>query len=440
MISRYQTAKIDEIWNEQAIIDRWTQIEFCACEVLWERGEISDNDYSILCEKIKPPAVARVKEIEEITRHDVVAFVKALGENVGEPQNRYIHRGLTSSDILDTTLASGIRKSLRILRCSCLYLQMAIKKRALEFKNTLCIGRTHGMHAEPTTYGLRLAGWYAEIARHSDRLNAAINEISYGKLSGAIGTFSQNDPDFEARVLEKLNLLPEPIATQVIPRDRHASVLSALAILGAGLERFAIDIRSLQRTEIGEVFEPFGQGQTGSSAMPHKRNPIISERICGMARLLRGYNMSALENIALWHERDISHSSVERVIIPDAFHIAHTMLLDMIKLVEGMRIDTSAMLENLEITGGLIFSQNVLTALIDKGMDRNKAYEIVQTAAMKVWNKESNSLRAALFASQTEHNLNMKEMEDIFSFDKYTKHLDALFERAFNDPHQNKEQ
>ena len=395
MISRYETEAMRAIWHEDATFERWTRVELAACAAFHARGEISDADMQTLRSKAHAPSAARVRELEKVTHHDVVAFVRGMTETVGDA-GRHVHRGLTSSDVVDTALAVALTQAIDVLIPTCQALHSAVAKRAREHKMTACVGRTHGIHAEPTTFGLRLAGWCTELQRHLARLRQARSEIAFGKLSGAVGTFSQTDPAFEAFVLKELGLKAEPVATQVVPRDRHAVVFSTLAILGAGLERFATEIRHLQRTDVREVEEPFAAGQTGSSAMPHKRNPITCERITGMARLLRGYVVASLENVALWHDRDISHSSVERVTCADAFHVAHYMMLKLTTVVEGLRVYPDAMRENLEKTKGLIFSQNVLKALLAKGLDRQAAYAAVQAAAMQVWDKSAPDFITAL--------------------------------------------
>jgi adenylosuccinate lyase len=416
------------IWNDAARFARWTEVEIAVCEVWHERGEIPADEMAALG-AAEPPTAERVREIEATTHHDVVAFVRALGENVGEPASRHLHRGMTSSDVVDTALALSLRQAVDVILEATEALRVVVARRATELKLVPCIGRTHGVHAEPTTFGLRLAGWHSELRRHLARLERAREEINVGKLSGAVGNFSQTDPAFEAAALARLGLSPEPVATQVIPRDRHAVVLSTLAVLGAGLERFATEVRALQRTEVREAEEPFRAGQTGSSAMPHKRNPILTERVTGMARLLRGYANAALENVALWHERDISHSSVERVMLPDAFHLAHTMLQIMTRVIDGLRTYEDAMRQNLERTRGLVFSQNVLGTLLAQGLDRHRAYAMVQAAAMKVWEGEAESFRAAL---EAEPGLQVPAaaLDAAFDVGAYSRHVDALFERA----------
>jgi adenylosuccinate lyase len=431
MIGRYETEAMRRIWSQQAIFQRWTAVEVAAVEAWAERGEVPAEELAQVREKSTAPDPARVREIEKETNHDVVAFVRALGELVGEPASRHLHRGLTSSDVIDTALAMGLSDALDVVETETRRLQQAVGELAARHRATPCAGRTHGIHAEPTTFGLRVAGWYTELGRNIERLRAARERIAVGKLSGAVGNFSQTDPEFEAFVLAKVGLEAEPVATQVVPRDRHAEVLSALALLGAGIERFAVEVRALQRTDVGEAREPFGKGQTGSSAMPHKKNPIICERMTGMARLLRGYMVSAFENVALWHERDISHSSVERVSLPDAFHLAHYMLGKFRGVVEGLVVDADRMRTNLDLTRGMIFSQSVLGALLEKGMDRHEAYRLVQAAALRVWDGEAEDFQAALAATpEVAEKLPDGELDAAFDLNRYTRHVDALFERA----------
>jgi adenylosuccinate lyase len=436
MIGRYQTEGMTRIWSDETRFARWTEIELAASEAWHRRGEISREDMEIL-RTAAPPSPARVREIERETNHDVVAFVRALGESVGASAVRHLHRGLTSSDVVDTALAMTLKDAVALVLDAVAKLRKTVAKRAREHRLTLCAGRTHGVHAEPITYGVRLAGWVAELDRNRARLEAASEQISFGKLSGAVGSFTQTPPELEREVLSALGLQAEPVATQVVPRDRHAFVMTTLALLGGGLERFATDIRALQRTEVREAEEPFTEGQTGSSAMPHKRNPITSERLCGMARLLRGYALAALEDVALWHERDISHSSVERIAFPDAFHLAHYMLQQMDKLVSGMRIYPEAMRDNLERTGGLLFSQNVLGLLLERGLDRQVAYKLVQKNAMRVWEGQAEDFESALTGDPQvlkalggDAAAAHEALAPAFATEHYTRYVDDIFERA----------
>ena len=431
MIERYQTEAMTAIWNEEAKFERWTQVEVAATEAFHSRGEVPDQEMADIREKAHHQSAERVKEHEKVTNHDVVAFVRAVSEMVGEPACRHLHRGLTSSDVVDTANGMALRDSLTVIIEATKALRSVVAQRAVEHKRTPCAGRTHGIHAEPTSFGVRLAGWHTELTRNIERLETALENVSYGKLSGAVGTFSQTDPAFEAFVVERVGLKAEPVATQVVPRDRHPEALSALSLLGGGLERFSTEIRSLQRTDLREAEEGFRKGQTGSSAMPHKRNPITCERVSGMARLLRGYMLAAHEDIALWHDRDISHSSVERVIFPDAFHCAHYMLLKFTHVMENLRVYPENMMDNINRTGGLLFSQNVLGCLLGAGMERQEAYSVVQRAAMNVWEGEFGTFREALESEEVvQQKLNAGQLDEAFELNAYLRHVDTLFERA----------
>ncbi len=430
MIGRYQSKVIAAIWDEDAVFSRWTRIEVAACEAFHARGEIPAAEMEAI-RRAHHQSAARVRELEQVTDHDVVAFVRALSETVGEPASRHLHRGLTSSDVVDTGLALALKESLAAVVAAVSELEREVGKLALAHKHTFCAGRTHGVHAEPTTFGVKLLGYVTELRRQRARLEAAQADVSHGKLSGAVGTFSQTDPAFEAFVLERLGLTPEPVATQVVPRDRHAAAMCALALLGGGIERLATEIRHLQRTEVREAEEPFKTGQTGSSAMPHKKNPITCERLCGMARLLRGYAVAALEDQALWHERDISHSSVERIAMPDAFHLAHYMCGQAARVVRDLRVYPQNMRENLEKTRGLLFSQTVLGLMLKAGMDRQAAYAIVQAAAMQVWEGAAPSFEDALWQKpEVQRLLSREALHAAFDLAPYARHVDALFARA----------
>ena len=381
------------VWSEERKLEAWLQVEIAVCETLAAQGVIPAADL----EQIKTRAAATpeaVREREQVTDHDVAAFVDVASQSVGEA-GRWIHYGLTSSDVLDTALALQLREAGREVVDGADALTAALVARAREFEGMLCMGRTHGVHAEPTTFGLKLAGFAFESRRNADRLRDAFEQLAVGKLSGAVGTYSALGPDVERDTLARLGLRPEDVSTQVVPRDRHAVLLSRIAIAGAGLERLATEVRHLQRTEVREVEEPFREGQKGSSAMPHKRNPITSERIAGLARLLRGYAQAGLENVALWHERDITHSSVERVALPDATTLLHYMQYLMLRVVEGLRVHPDRMRANLELTHGALFSQGVLNALVDAGMARDDAYRIVQENAQRAWD-EGRSFRELL--------------------------------------------
>ena len=429
MISRYTLPEMGTIWEDEFKFATWLKIEILACEARNEMGEVPKEDLKAIKDKAAFD-VKRILEIEETTKHDVIAFLTNVSEYVG-PASRHIHYGMTSSDILDTTLAFQMKSAEEIVMKQMLELKEALKERAIENKNTVCIGRSHGIHAEPTTMGLKFALWYEETKRNIKRLESAIETISVGQISGAVGTFEHLSPKVEEYVCEKMNLKPASVSTQVIQRDRHAEFMNTLAVIGATLEKISIEIRHLQRTEVLEAEEFFSKGQKGSSAMPHKRNPVISERITGLARVLRANAVAALENIALWHERDISHSSVERIIIPDSC-IALNYILDlMIKLVKDLLIYPDNMIKNLNLTRGLVFSQTVLLKLVDKGLSREDAYRIVQSSAMDVWANKSKFLKDELLKSKEVMSyITQEELEEIFNTDKILKNVDYIFQRS----------
>jgi len=429
MIERYTRPEMGKIWNDQFKLETWLQIEILACEARAELGEVPKSDL----EQIKSKSnfdLRRVLQIEETTKHDVIAFLTNVAEFVG-PASRHIHYGMTSSDILDTALAVQMKTAGELLLKDLNNLKQVLKKRAIEHKKTICVGRSHGIHAEAYSMGLKFALWFEETKRNIERLQHAIDSVSTGKISGAVGTFEHLSPKVEEYVCKKLGLKPEPVATQVVQRDRHAEFLSVLAIIGSSLEKIAIEIRHLQRTEVLEAEEYFSKGQKGSSAMPHKRNPIVSERITGIARILRGNSIAALENVALWHERDISHSSVERVIIPDSCIALDYALGLTIKLVDNLIIYPENMLKNLSLTRGLIFSQAVLLKLTEKGMSREDSYQIVQTSAMKVWEASSKNLKDELLSSkEVKKFLSQKDIDEVFNPDKLLKNVDYIFSRS----------
>jgi len=417
------------IWEDKFKFDTWLKIEIYACEARYKMGEIPEKEFEIIKTKAKFD-VKRVLEIEETTKHDVIAFLTNVAEYVG-PESRHIHYGMTSSDILDTTLSYQMKAAGELLLERLEELKSALKKRALEHKNTVCVGRSHGVHAEPTTMGLKFALWYEETKRNIQRLKDAVEVISVGQISGAVGTFEHLSPKIEEYVCERMGLKPAPVSTQIIQRDRHAQFLTTIAVIGATLEKIAVEIRHLQRTEVLEAEEYFSKGQKGSSAMPHKRNPVISERITGLSRVLRGNAMASLEDVALWHERDISHSSVERIIIPDSC-IALDYMLDLtIKLISNLLVYPEHMLKNLELTRGLIFSQTVMLKLINKGVTREDAYKMVQTPAMNVWADEKKNLKEELLnSSEIQKYLSKKEIDNIFDFTKMLKNVDFIFSRT----------
>jgi adenylosuccinate lyase len=429
MIERYTRPEMGKIWNEHFKFETWLRIEILACEARTEMGEISQSDLN----EIKTKAsfdITKILEIEEITKHDVIAFLTNVAEYVG-PASRHIHYGMTSSDVLDTALAVQMKSAGEILLNDLNKLKDVLKRRAIEHKRTICVGRSHGIHAEPYSMGLKFALWYEEAKRNIVRLENAIASISVGKISGAVGTLEHLPPKVEEYVCSKLGLIAEPVATQVVQRDRHAEFLTTLAIIGSSLEKIAIEIRHLQRTEVQEAEEFFSKGQKGSSAMPHKRNPIVSERITGIARILRGNSIAALENVALWHERDISHSSVERVIVPDSCIILNYGLNLAIKLIDNLIIYPENMLKNLNITRGLIFSQTVLLRLVEKGISREEAYKIVQDSSMNVWRDTDKNLRSELAKVESVKKfLTEEDLDDIFDPKKMLKNVDYIFERS----------
>ena len=429
MIERYTLPEMGKIWSEQFKLETWLKVEILACEARTKMGFIPQNEF----EEIKAKAnfdIKRVQEIEETTKHDVIAFLTNVAEYVG-PASRHIHYGMTSSDVLDTALGYQIKTAGELLLKDLHSLKEVLKKRALEHKRTICVGRSHGIHAEAYSMGLKFALWFEETKRNIERLDAAIKSVACGKISGAVGTFDHLPPQVEEYVCEKLGLTPEPVATQVVQRDRHAQFLSTLAIIGSSLEKIAIEIRHLQRTEVLEAEEYFSKGQKGSSAMPHKRNPIISERITGIARILRSNSIAALENVALWHERDISHSSAERIIIPDSCIALDYALNLMIKLIDNLIIYPENMISNLNITRGLIFSQKVLLKLTEKGMSREDAYKLVQENSMKVWQNKNLNLKDELVSSEElKKFLTREEIDEIFNPEKMLPNLDYIFSRS----------
>ncbi len=429
MIERYTLPEMGKIWVDEFKFQTWLKIEILATEARSIAGEVPKEDL----ETIKSKAnfdVKRVLEIEETTKHDVIAFLTNVAEYVG-PSSRHIHYGMTSSDILDTTLSYQMKTAGELLLKRLHDLKGVLKERAIEHKDSVCVGRSHGIHAEPTTMGLKFALWFEETKRNITRLKAAIKSISVGQISGAVGTFEHLSPDVEKYVCDKMGLSPAPVSTQVIQRDRHAEFLSVLALIGATLEKIAIEIRHLQRTEVLEAEEYFSKGQKGSSAMPHKRNPIVSERIAGLARILRSNSVAAFENVALWHERDISHSSVERVIVPDSC-IALDYMLDLaVKLVKNLIIYPENMINNLNLTRGLVFSQTILLKLVDKGVTREDAYKIVQTSAMDVWNDQTKNLKNEILSSnEAMKYLTKDEVEAIFNNKKMLSNVNFIFNRT----------
>ena len=429
MIERYTHPEMGRIWNEQRKYETWLQVEVAAAEAMADAGLIPSDAARELKHK-GGFDIARIDEIEKTTQHDVIAFTTAVAEKVG-PAARWLHFGLTSSDVIDTAQAIQMREACDVLLADLEAARAAIKARAVEHRRTPMIGRTHGVHAEPMTFGLKLAVWYAELSRDIERVRHARETIRVGKISGAVGTFAHLDPSIEAAVCRRVGLEPAPISSQVIQRDRHAELLAALAITAASLEKFALEIRGLQKTEIGEVEEPFGKGQKGSSAMPHKRNPIGCEQIVGLARLIRGNAMAALENVALWHERDISHSSVERVILPDSFIALDHMLRRFTRIVSGLVVHTDRMLENLGRSRGVIFSGQVLLELARRGVSREQAYEWVQRNAMRSFDEQKDFKSLLLADPDVSRVLAPEELEKAFDLDEQLRNIDVIFERVF---------
>jgi len=428
MIARYTRPAMGKIWEDENKFAIWLEIELLACEAQAGLGVIPAEAVRVMREKASFN-IQRIEEIEREVKHDVIAFLTNVGESIG-PEARFMHLGMTSSDVLDTCLALQMKQSGELLLDDLQKLQDVLARRAKEFKYTVMVGRTHGIHAEPTTFGLKLALWYDETRRNSARLSSALERISVGQISGAVGTFEHLSPKVEEYVCRKLGLKPAPVSTQILQRDRHAEFMSVLALIGSSLEKFATEIRHLQKTEVLEVEEFFSQGQKGSSAMPHKRNPITCERIAGLSRVLRGNALAAMENVALWHERDITHSSVERVVVPDSCILLDYMLGLMTDVLDKLLVYPENMKKNLERTHGLIFSQSVLLALTRKQMQREDAYRIVQSAAMEVW-QTGKDFRELLLANQdVVRVLGRDALEEMFDVTKSLHNVEYIFTRV----------
>ena len=425
VIARYSRPEMTRVWTEDAKLERWLAVELAALDAWAQVGEIPTEAASAIRARAVAPSPEQVARIEQTTGHDVAAFVDAVAGQLGA-DGRWFHYGLTSSDVLDTALALTTQEAGRVLLAGVDRAFDAVVARADEHRDTLTIGRTHGVHAEPTTFGLKLAGWAFELRRDRGRVAAALEGLRVGKLSGAVGTYASAPPEIERIACESLGLEPAPSSTQILQRDRHAELLSALALLASSLERFALEIRNLARTEVREVEEPFGKGQKGSSAMPHKRNPIVAERICGLARVVRGYAQVGLENVALWHERDISHSSAERVVLPDAFLAVDYMLDRFTWLVEGLLVRRERMRENLEATGGLFFSQRLLLALVDAGLARDAAYRAVQRHAMRAWDE---GLDFAELVRGDAEIAGRVDLTTVFDLEAFVAHVGVVFAR-----------
>jgi adenylosuccinate lyase len=422
------------VWTDETRLAKWLEVELAAAEALAACGQIPKDAAEALRRAARPPAPERVNEIEKQTRHDIIAFTLAVVEALpaeAREAGRWLHFGLTSSDVLDTALALQLAEANQLLAGGVERLAAALKKRAHEFKDTPMVGRTHGIHAEPITFGLVLANWYSECRRNRERLARAADEVRVGKISGAVGTFAHLAPSVEERICEKLGLRPAAVSSQIVQRDRLAYYVATLAVVAASLEKIALEIRHFQRTEVREAEEAFGAGQRGSSAMPHKKNPIVSEQICGLARLVRANALAAAENVALWHERDISHSSVERVILPDSTILLDYLLDKTAGLIEGLRVFPERMKENLELTRGLVFSEGLLLELIKKGVAREEAYAWVQDAAMKVWESKQDFKAAVQADQRITAKLSAAEIDAAFDLRHALRHTDAIFARVF---------
>ena len=426
MIERYSRPQMKKIWSDKNKFDQWLRVEIAACEAWAELGDIPREDIV----KIRKAScnLKRIAEFLKVTHHDMTAFLNSVAESLGE-ESRFIHLGLTSSDVMDTALGLQLTQAADILEKDVAELIPVLENKAVEHKYTIMMGRTHGVHAEPTTLGLKIALWTEEMKRNAQRLAEAGMNISVGKISGAVGTYATVPPQVEQIACAKLGLAPTPISSQIVQRDRHAQFLTTLAIIASSLEKFATEIRGLQRTEVREVEEPFEEGQTGSSAMPHKRNPELCERICGLARLIRGYALTSLENIALWHERDISHSSTERIILPDSCLAVDYMLSIFTLIMKGLKVYSENMRRNIELTQGLIFSQRVLLALINKGLTREEAYKMVQDNAMEAWGGKKSFLALLLMDKRITNCLTKDELKSLFDYSYYLKYVDTVFER-----------
>jgi adenylosuccinate lyase len=429
MIPRYSRPEMARLWSDENRFATWLEVEIAATEVLVERGTVPKEALAAIKAKARFD-VARIEEIEKEVQHDVIAFVSCVAESVG-PEGRWLHYGLTSSDVVDTALSILMRDACDLVRADLVDLMEAVKERAFRHRHAPMIGRTHGVHAEPMTFGLKMALWHAELQRHLERLDRARATIAVGKLSGAVGTFSHLPPEVEEAVCARLGLRPAPVSSQILQRDRHAEVMTTLALVAASLEKFATEIRALQKTEVREVEEPFGAGQKGSSAMPHKRNPVGCEQVCGLARLVRANALASMEDIPLWHERDISHSSVERVIVPDSFLALDHMLARFTRIVKGMTVEEARMRRNLDLGRGLVFSGPLLLALTARGMSREDAYRVVQAHAMDAWKSEGDFRQRVFEDPEVRAALGEAELDEVFRLDRYLTHVDAIFERVF---------
>jgi adenylosuccinate lyase len=429
LITRYTRPKIGQIWSEENKFRKWLEVELAVCEALAERGNIPQSAVKIIKEKAGFD-VQRINEIEKEVKHDLIAFTTSVAEFVGV-ESRYIHYGLTSSDVVDTALALQLKEASQILQEDLARFSDVLRSQAHRYKDTVMIGRTHGIHAEPTTFGLKLTVWYEEARRNQKRLDDAVRNVLVGKLSGAVGTFAHLEPGIEEAVCAKLGLQPDPVSTQIVQRDRHAHFMAVLALIACSLDKVATEIRGLQKTEVREVEEYFSPGQKGSSAMPHKRNPVTCEQICGLARLVRSNLQAALENIALWHERDISHSSVERVILPDSTILTDYLLNKATNLIERLQVYPERMRENLNLMKGLVFSGQLLLDLTRKGASREEAYTWVQRNAMRVWADEGDFRTLVLQDPDVARHLRAEEIEQVFDLKHQLRHVNTIFERVY---------
>lgn len=428
MIDRYSRKEMSKIWELENKFRIWLDIEIAVCEVYAELGMIPKEDLAVIKEKASFK-VERVLEIENEVHHDVIAFLTAVAENVG-PESRHIHFGLTSSDVVDTAFSIQMIQAGKILLSGLDTMIDTLRENSLKYKDTRCMGRSHGVHAEPTTFGVKMALYYESFKRSRERIQRAIENISFGKLSGAVGTFSNVSPEIEAEVCSRLGLLPDPVSTQVIQRDRHAEYMAALAIMAGTMDQLATEIRHLQRTEVREIEEPFQKGQKGSSAMPHKRNPILSERVTGLSRVIKSNINVALDNITLWHERDISHSSAERVIFPDSTIALDYLVHRMIFILQNLHVYPENMQDNINKTGGLFYSQSLLLLLIEKGFTREDSYKLVQDMAMRVWKREGDLKELTLKSPELAGKVTAAEVDALFDINRYYKNIDAIYKKA----------
>ncbi len=431
MIERYTRPEMGAIWTEKNKYQKWLDVELAVCEAWSDLGQIPPQALRRIKKKADFSA-QRIEEIEKVVKHDVIAFLASVSENVGE-DSRYIHLGLTSYDVVDTAFSILIRDALQKIQKDLLTLKEIIRAEALSHKKTIMVGRTHGVHAEPITFGVKLLVWYEEVKRHLRRISQALGVISYGRISGAVGTYIHIDPRVEVKALKKLGLVPAKVSTQILQRDRHAEVLSALALVASSLDKFASEIRHLQKTEVLELEEPFTKGQKGSSSMPHKKNPVRAERISGLARLARSNLQVALENIPLWHERDISHSSAERVIFPDTFILTDFILAETMDIIKNWTVFPEKMKENIALTRGLVFSQKILIALMKKDISRDEAYHLVQKNSLAAWKSQKHFKDIVQSDPEIKKILSPKEIEACFSLDPYLEKIDYIFERVLSD-------